>query len=214
MAEPAQEPSPWSLVAANAISLGIAWLNGWTMAELAALYWVHSVLIGLSYNWRIQRLDRYSFTDFEVDMERAGLTPSLRNSQTRMSMFIFGVVHLGYLAWILSAAGDGARFGAWFLACVLVLAVDQLRWIRAACRVDRQGVPNLSRLMFAPFLRAVPMHFMTLFALYGNWGLLLAGVLKTAIDIAMQRMETAELDRILRNGRVVPPEDAGSANAS
>ena len=72
---------------------------------------------------------------------------------------------------------------------------------------DLQGRPNIGKLMFMPYVRIFPMHFIIIFGAISGGGrgtLLLFVVMKTLADLAMHRIEHRQLQVALE--KPVKPE--------
>lgn len=189
--------SVWSLIAANAIALGIAGYEGWSTASLMLVYWAQSVVIGAANVFRILALDRFSTENFRINNRPVDPTPATKRQVAAFFALHYGLFHVVYLVFL---ATDGAPlFVPGFWACTAVFAVNHLWSYRYNRDLDRQGTPNIGTLMFTPYLRIVPMHLTIIFGglfVHTGAGLLLFGALKTAADVAMHAVEHMQIKKI------------------
>lgn len=183
-----RDPSAWTLLLANLLTLLLALVERWPIVEVMQVYWLQSVIIGAFHFARMMSLRR--FTTAGMTENGRPLKPT-RATQLRTSFFFlvhYGFFHLVYL-FFLGAAGRGepldlrplAIGGALFLANHLFSFLHNLR-------EDLRETPALGALMLAPYARIIPMH---LAIVLGAWlvkgpiGTLLFLALKTGVDLAM-----------------------------
>jgi len=100
-------------------------------------------------------------------------------------------------------AKDGALLDTGLLIRSAVFAIDHY-WSYGYSRdLDRQATPNISALMFTPYLRIVPMHLTIVVGarrLLSALGLLFFGDLKTVADILMHYLEHSRMKRAADSG--------------
>ena len=188
---PPRDASVWSLVLANGVALAVAVAGGWNLMDLLAVYWVQSVIIGISYFARILKLERFSTDNFQINDRDVEPTPETKRQTAFFFLVHFGGFHAGYLVFILSEADGTSPWGLGLLACSLVFAVNHFFSYRFHVEVDRKGTPNIGTLMFTPYLRVVPMHLTIVFGAFalGSTGILVFGGLKMAADVIMHVVE-------------------------
>ena len=189
--------SVWSLVAANAIALGIAGYQDWSTASLMLVYWAQSVVIGAANVFRILALDRFSTENFRINNRAVDPTPATKRQVAAFFALHYGLFHVVYLVFL---ATDGAPlFMPWIWVCTAAFAANHLWSYRYNRDLDRQGTPNIGTLMFTPYLRIVPMHLTIIFGgllVHTGAGLLLFGALKTAADVAMHIVEHMQIKKV------------------
>lgn len=190
--------SIWILGFSNIIALVVAVYQGWGLIDLMLVYWVQSVIIGLSYFFRILNLDKFSTKNFQINDRPVDPTPETKRYTAFFFLLHYGFFHVGYLVFIIVDAPDGPLLDAGFLICGVVFAVNHFFSYRYNRDLDRQGTPNIGTLMFTPYLRIVPMHLTIVFGatqVLSTFGLLFFGGLKTVADILMHYVEHARLKR-------------------
>ena len=191
---PAADSSVWALLGANLFALIIAFLQGWSLAELMLIYWAQSVIIGASYVARIRSLDKFSTKNFKINNKPVEPTESTKRQTAVFFTLHYGFFHFGYLMFIISTA-SGALFDLGFLLCTVAFAFNHMFSYRYHRDMDRAGTPNIGTLMFTPYIRIVPMHLTIVLgeSLAGTNNLLLFGLLKTAADAIMHVVEHKRL---------------------
>lgn len=191
---PAADSSVWTLLGANLLALLIAYVQGWSLAELMLIYWAQSIIIGASYVARIRSLDRFSTENFQMNGRSVEPTESTKRQTAAFFVVHFGFFHVGYLVYILSAA-PGSLFDIGFLLCTGAFAFNHLFSYRYHRALDQAGKPNIGTLMFTPYIRIVPMHLTIVLgeSLAGSEHILMFGVLKTIADTLMHVVEHKRL---------------------
>lgn len=183
------DSSIWSLMLANGIALAVALAGGWDLIDLMAVYWVQSVLIGISYFFRMMGLKRFSTENFKVNDRSVDPTPETKRQTAYFFLFHFGFFHFGYLMFILGETQQSLGLGLGI--CTLVFAVNHYFSYRYHREMDRKGTPNIGTLMFTPYLRVVPMHITIVFGAVAlnSAGILIFGALKMVADVLMHIVE-------------------------
>jgi hypothetical protein len=183
--------SVWSLVAANVLALAVAHYRGWPLVSLMLLYWGQSVVIGVSYLFRILALEKFSTESFTINDQPVEPTPATKRKVAAFFALHYGVFHVVYLIFIYAERRNAAALDVWFWICVGAFALNHAWSYRYNRDHDRQGTPNIGTLMFTPYLRIIPMHLTILGGgvLGKGGGLLLFGGLKTVADVLMHVIE-------------------------
>ena len=186
--------SVWMLVLANAVALGAALWQGWQPAEMLLVYWGQSVVIGIaSYN-RILALKSFTAEGFKV----FGRAVSLDEGGKVESAFAFAIgyalFHAFYLGFLLLVA-PGISLSPWILAGVALFALNHYWSYRYNRSLESEATLDIGSMVSTPYLRVIPMHLaMGPVLLYGSpRALMLFGLLKTAIDVAMHVVEHRRL---------------------
>jgi hypothetical protein len=180
------------LIAGNLLTLVLAFAQGWSLGALLWPYWLQSVAIGAFNVRRILALKAFS----TEGMSSGGApVPATRAAQVGMATFFcvhYGMFHLVYMMFLFAAPASGAEL-PWLAACGVALWLAQWRAHRAEVAADARGSPRLGMLMFAPYVRVLPMHLVIIFGIGfaggGGFAMLLFGVLKTLADLAAHAIE-------------------------
>jgi hypothetical protein len=195
----ALDGSVWSLVAANLIALGIARVQGWSMATLMLVYWTQSVIIGVANVFRMLALERFSTENFTINDRPVDPTPETKRQVAAFFALHFGFFHLIYFFFLMGMAQGAPLFTPWIWACTATFALNHFWSYRYNRDQDRLGTPNIGTLMFTPYLRIVPMHLTFIFGdvfTHARAGLLLFGALKTGADVAMHIATHAQIKMV------------------
>jgi len=195
----ASDHSLAGLVATNVFALVLGWYTGMPLRELMLIYWIQSVVIGLSNVIRILKLHNFSTEGFTSNGQRV---PETRAGKIQVAGFFamhYGIFHAVYFMFIVfgdrhhplaDLGGSWLAFGLIALSFVLNHAFSLKHNIES----DASGRPNLGTLMFMPYLRIIPMHLTIIFGLglaagSRGFGFLLFGGLKTVADALMHLVE-------------------------
>ncbi len=193
--------SIWLLAASNLVALAVAILSGWRLSDLMLVYWIQSVLIGVSYFFRILNLDRFSTENFRINDRSVDPTTATKRFTAFFFAVHYGLFHAVYLVFIVADAKGGSLLDAGLVICSAVFIVNHYYSYRYNRNQDRMGTPNIGTLMFTPYLRIVPMHLTIVFGatqLLSTLGMLFFGSLKTVVDLAMHHVEHSRLKRSTR----------------
>lgn len=188
--------SVWMLLASNLVALIAALVQGWSASSLMIVYWLQSVVIGVSNVCRILALERFSTENFTMNDQPVDPTPATKRQVAAFFAFHYGFFHVGYLVFILAEGDRGLLSEPWVWSCALVFAVNHAFSYRYNRDLDRRGTPNIGTLMFMPYVRIVPMHLTIVFGgllAHTGLGVLVFGTLKTVADVAMHAIEHARL---------------------
>jgi uncharacterized protein DUF6498 len=209
-AEARADHSVYALIAANLLALLVAWLTKMSLRELMLVYWIQSVIIGVTSVIRILSLQRFSTENFSMN---DGPVPETVGSKIHVAVFFvvhYGIFHAVYLLFILVGSRQelgGSALG--YLLCALVFAVNHGYSMLQNVRRDARGRPNLGTLMALPYGRIVPMH-LTIVAggafTGGAHAFALFASLKIVADVIMHTVE----HHMLAKGSVLPPPGQAS----
>jgi hypothetical protein len=195
------------LVAANVVALGIAYATHMRLRELMLVYWIQSVIIGISYFIRILSLHRFSTENFEINNQPVEEVPATKRETAFFFLLHYGFFHVIYLVFIVFAGNRSHALGpvSGYVLCALVFAANHAYSLTQNIRADARGKPNIGTMMFLPYARILPMHATilaggTLAATGSNAFFLFAG-LKIVADVVMHSVEHYALG--------IPRDDSG-----
>lgn len=203
-----EDGSVWSLIAANVLSLVIAFYQDWSTVSLMTIYWAQSVIIGIANVFRMLTLDRFSTENFTMNDRRVEPTTATKIQVALFFTVHYGFFHLIYLVFLVAFMSDKRLSGTsteevlfepWFWVCIAAFALNHFWSYRYNHDMDRQGTPNIGTLMFTPYLRIMPMHLTFIFGgmfMHTGGSLMLFGVLKTLADVGMHAVEHAQLKKV------------------
>lgn len=201
-AESLSDQSTVSLVAANLFAAAIAVAFKLSLHDLLLVYWVQSVVIGLSFFIRILKAKRYAILP-EPPQQSPYIVfedgePAAKKSAAAGFATWFISVHAIYLGYLVFDTGVAVQLGTGLVLCALAFVLDLALMLPRSIRLDRGGIANLSLMMYLPYLRIVPMQAVILLGVHfagGTAMMLLFIAIKTAIDVLMHVMELQEWRR-------------------
>lgn len=167
---------------------------------MMAIYWVQSVIIGISHTVRIALLRRFS--KGKLNLPETG--PMLKFVVAGIFLFHYVILHL-FLGIYIDARAGYYRLetlpaaGAWWL-CAAVFLLNHAYSLWHNIRLDRLGEPSLQTLMFLPYWRVIPFQATGFVFELGRFALDTAGwvafaITKTVADVAMHVVEHRVLRR-------------------
>lgn len=190
------DPSAWSLVFANLLTIALAVRFNWSLIELMWIYWSQSVIIGAINVIKMRQIERST-----------GRSSWFFLGDTSMFfMMHYGFFHLIYLLFLLifTFAGETPLSNGapvqwlWVLVTVLVFLANHIFSYLYNQERD-QSKADLDRLFMFPYARIIPMH-LTLI-LGAAMDVILPGVphapillfltLKMVADVVMHKLEHA-----------------------
>ena len=178
------------LVVANAVALAVAVYAQMALREVMLVYWLQSVIIGVSNVIRIGALHRYTKAVVGSNPPVEPM-PIFRFGYAGFFVLHYGLFHLAYLNFIVSKGPLGPL--RTYVICGLAFLVSHAFSLRRNLAADAAGCPSIGILMFMPYARILPMHLVIIggFAsgVGGTSALLVFGALKTAADALMHVLE-------------------------
>lgn len=186
----AADGSVWALIATNVFVLVIAIASGWRLIDMMLVFWIQSVIIGISYVARIASLDRFSTENFYINDKPVDPTPETKRFTAGFFAVHYGFFHLGYAIFLLSGEYGDPQLNWDLIVCAVAFAVNHAYSYRYHRDVDESGTPNIGTMMFTPYARIVPMHLTIVFGVTAtSGGVLFFGVLKSIADVVMHQVE-------------------------
>ena len=175
------------LIAANVLTIAAAFWFGLPLKELLLVYWVQSVMIGISFFVRmVIRIGRDSVDKFDDFLNPL------------FFLVHYGFFHVLYLLFLpLGKPAGGFSLFSGFGICILAFALNHAYFLWYHIRRDQAARADPSTLFWLPYARIVPMHLMLIFGTRmasAGGSLLLFLALKTVADVLMHVVER----RILR----------------
>lgn len=181
--------SMWMLVATNVFVLVIALMEGWRLIDVMLVFWIQSIIIGISYVMRIASLDRFSTENFHINNRPVEPTPQTKWFTAAFFSFHYGFFHLIYAVFLFTGDYGDPKLDWDLVICAAAFAVNHLYSYRYHRQLDEQGTPNIGKLMFTPYARIVPMHLTIMLGATASGGVLLFGTLKIVADAVMHQVE-------------------------
>jgi hypothetical protein len=163
-----------ALLTANIITIVLAIVEGWDLADVLFIYWAQSIIIGVFTVVSILSADTAAFTaDMGKSQAEDGRSPEVsRRYIWFYKIFIsgfftihYGLFHWGYYTFIVESGIFGpvnfANTGIW-VSCGLFFAnhLYSFFYFRAG---ERQGAEFITEQFFRPYNRIIPMHLTIIF---------------------------------------------------
>ncbi len=182
------DPTVWSLVGANLVTIAFAFLERWNVRTVLWLYWWQSVVIGFFNVVKILMLREFSTENFKL-----GNTPAQPTVGTKVFTAFFFFFHFGFFHMIYAIFLSSGLFGRFIPATHapaffdLNLAIFFANGLFTFLVSKEWAAPrqNIGTVMFAPYYRIVPMHLTIIFAGFFGPGAILYFflLLKTGSDL-------------------------------
>jgi len=143
-----------SLLVSNLIAIASAVIFRWSMADLMFLYWGQSVIIGFFQFLKILDLENFSTEGFKINGQPTEPTHSTKVFTAYFFLLHYGFFHFVYLFFIMVKSPD--LLGAVPLQIVFLFN-HTYSYILNRDR-DKLVRKNIGTVMFAPYVRIIPMH--------------------------------------------------------
>ena len=171
---------------------------GWRLVDMMLVFWLQSIVIGVSNVFRILALDKFSTENFKINNRSVQPTPAVKRQTAGFFAMHFGFFHLIYFMFLMTGNFGDPRLDWDILLCGVAFVVSHAYSYRYHVAMDRKGTPNIGTLMFLPYARVLPMHLTIILGSMApnTFGIVLFGVLKTAADAVMHQVEHRTLSKV------------------
>ncbi len=186
-----------SLVLANAVTIVMALVFSWPVSTLLIPYWLQCGVIGYFSQKRIRML--HEFVDFDGAEIKGDFGPKTEEAKREAAnlfiAFYFGLFHLAVLAGLITRNIDELFWYDWagMVVTTVAFAFNHRLSFKRNVDADISGRPKLFTLVVLPFVRVVPMLVIVMVGaavnFKGGFVVVLFGIVKTFIDIAMHNFE-------------------------
>ena len=185
-----RDPSLWTLLLANSVTIFLALSQGWDVTTLMWSFWLQSVIIGVMNVVKILSLKNLP------EKTSSGITTSSLISNPVIAkrliagFFIthYGAFHLAYLFFLsLIFTNKGTDFKAVFLTGGIFLLNHIFSYFYHA-QEEGTTPKDISKILFGPYARVFPMHIAIIAGGFLGTGpvmLLAFLLLKTGVDALM-----------------------------
>ena len=195
-----------SLLISNVAVIILAVIEKWDAATILWVYWMQSVIIGFFQFVRILSLKKFSTEKFTVNNQ-----PVLPTVQTKKTVAVFFAFHYGFFHFIyaiflfnifkISQPVDGMFF---FLGSSMFF-LNHFFSYRHNRIIDELKIQNIGQIMFAPYVRIVPMHVIIIFGFFlGQSTLIVFLLLKTIADLFLHTVKHKTMLPLENTGSVTP----------
>ncbi|KYK36261.1 MAG: hypothetical protein HXS46_05640 [Theionarchaea archaeon] len=189
-----QDVSFWVLIFSNLLTAGIAAKENWSLITLMMAYWLQSCIIGVFNFARILSVKEFSAETFFINKKPVLSGEYVKIFAAIFFVFHYGFFHLVYAVFLLFFAftSDSAVNITHILIAGGIFLVDHAFSFSYNRKRDEKRTWKIPRLMFFPYARVIPMHFVII-----AYGVLSPGKellylflgLKTAADAVMHVIE-------------------------
>ena len=156
--------STLSLIFSNLLVIVFAVVDNLSALNILWIYWSQSVIIGIFNFLKIITLKEFSTEGF-----RQGNKPVLPTKSAKISTAIFFLFHYGFFHVIYAVflggfsnfmytGVDGSENNFIFYAAAAFFISYLIEFINSG-NEEQEAIPNLGKLMFAPYARIIRMHF-------------------------------------------------------
>ena len=190
------------LVLANLVALAVAYASKMGLRDLMLVYWIQSVVIGVTHVIRISRLQRFATDGFRMNNEAVKEEPHVPGQVALFFTLHYGFFHLGYLLFITTPghSSSAGQFAPPYVYAILaaIFAANHAYSLGHNIRRDALGKPNIGTLMLLPYARIIPMHLTIVVGaafIGGPVAFFFFGFLKIAADVIMHVVEHHVLGR-------------------
>lgn len=207
--------STLSLIFSNLLVIVFAVIDKLSAIDLMWIYWSQSVIIGIFNFLKLITLKDFSTEGFKKGNKSVQPTRATAVSTAIFFLIHYGFFHLIYAAFLWSfsespgfAHSDSDSSGTgylWLLAGVFF--VNYLIEFITERGNPPEGLPNIGRIMFAPYARIIPMHLTIIFGGFaGAAGSYFSGdtnlfiivmfiVMKTVVDLITHSVNLSNLKK-------------------
>ncbi|MBK7377971.1 MAG: hypothetical protein IPJ03_03025 [Ignavibacteriales bacterium] len=155
--------STWSLIFSNLSVIFFALIDDITAADVLWIYWGQSVIIGVFNFINIISLKEFSTDGFKQGGKQALPTRGVKISTAVFFLFHYGFFHLIYAMFLGGfysmnqqySSSTGSNF---VLYSGVIFFVSYLIEFISSRTKPSSEIPNIGKLMFAPYARIIPMH--------------------------------------------------------
>lgn len=203
--------STLSLLFSNLLVIVFAIIDKLSAADVLWIYWSQSVIIGIFNAVDILSLKEFSTAGFRQGNRPVLPTKTAKYSTAAFFLFHYGFFHLVYAVFLgvfshFAGQGPSGRGKGFIVYSAAIFLARYLIDFIASRNIERQEIPNLGRMMFAPYVRIIPMHLtIILGAFIGFAGSFSAGAdmailvlftgIKTVVDLITHSVDLTALGK-------------------
>ncbi len=157
-----------SLVFSNLVVIFFAIVDNLSALDILWIYWFQSVIIGIFNFIKIITLKDFSTEGFRRGNIQPPATKATKISTAIFFLFHYGFFHLGYAIFLsvfpfsgFTQSNELQSGYLWFSAAMFFISY-LVEFINSK-RETTEELPNIGRLMLAPYTRIIPMHLTIIF---------------------------------------------------
>lgn len=153
--------STLSLIFSNILVLVFAIIDELSALSILRFYWMQSVIIGIFNFITILNLKEFSTEGFKRGNKQQPANDATKRSTAFFFLFHYGLFHFVYAQFLgvfsQNSYLNSDELNFFTLSAVMFFITSMFEYINAK---NEQGdkLPNIGKLMFAPYTRIIPMH--------------------------------------------------------
>ncbi len=162
------KPPVLSLVISNLLIAVYAIVDNLSVMDVLWVYWIQSVIIGVFNFFKMITLKEFSTEGFKQNNKEVLPTRATKISSSVFFLFHYGFFHVIYAVFLTSFSdfnfsGPGRIDGIYLLVSSGMFIVSYIfEFIKEKEKVSAE-LPNIGTIMFAPYVRIIPMHLIIIF---------------------------------------------------
>lgn len=156
--------STLSLIFSNLLVIVFAVVDNLSALNILWIYWSQSVIIGIFNFLKIITLKEFSTEGFRQGNKQVLPTKGAKISTAIFFLFHYGFFHVIYAVFLggfsnfMHSSADGNESNFTLYAAAAFFISYLIEFIKSR-NEEPETLPNLGKLMFAPYARIIPMHF-------------------------------------------------------
>lgn len=155
--------STWSLIFSNLAVVFFALIDKLSAIDVLWIYWAQSVIIGIFNFIKMLSLKEFSTEGFKQGNKAVLPTKAAKISTALFFLFHYGFFHFIYAMFLGSFSSFGVLHSGslninYFYFSSIIFFINYLIEFINSFREPSAEIPNLGKIMFAPYARIIPMH--------------------------------------------------------
>lgn len=181
------KPSILSLIISNILIAFYAIIDNLSVIDVLWVYWIQSVIIGIFNFYKMLTLGEFSTEGFKQNGKHVLPTRSTKISSSIFFLFHYGFFHVVYAAFLsgfsnFNLSSSKGIDGIYLLVSSGMFFVSYFFEFVKSKEVGSTELPNIGTIMFAPYVRIIPMH---LIIIFGGFIGMISNVLSVSGDMAV-----------------------------
>jgi len=155
--------STLSLIFSNLLVIVFAVVDNLSAFNILWIYWSQSVIVGIFNFLKIISLKEFSTEGFRQGNKQVLPTKGAKISTAIFFLFHYGFFHVIYAVFLggfsnfMHTGADGSESNFIFYAAATFFISYLLEFVNSR-NEEQETLPNIGKLMFAPYARIIPMH--------------------------------------------------------
>ena len=187
-----RDPSAFSLIVANLITIELALLERWQLAHVMRVYWWQSVIIGGFHFVRLLKLRHFHMEGPDESGEIIEPTLSEKVTNAVAFVLVYGWMHVGYMWFIRQLPAEPPDRPYLIPIAIVAFGVNHLFSFLKNIEADARKWRSLPGMVRLAHWRVLPMHAVVMLGLTFRPAYLGAAfflALKTIADVVMHSQE-------------------------